>query len=220
MSYKTGILFFILLMAGPLLAARPLSIEDAPLADVGVLELETGYDVVLDRDGSRTKVMSLTLQTGLTERFCLGISVPYHLKPEEGTGTAEIGSKFLVHKEKDDKHEISLLFCYALGAGEYTAILTGTREVLKFILHLNVGYASTGIVEIKGDDILGFAVEAPLTSRIEVVTEIMKVGNSVTHLWGLRANLSEYASLDFGVDFGLNDNSIKRRFTYGMTVVF
>ena len=210
----------ILLLSNTIHAGRPLTTEDAPLTDVATLSLETGYDEIRSREDSLTRVTVLVLEVGLTERFCLGITVPYYLKPEKGAGSAELSTKFLFYKEEEREQKISLLFSFCPGEAGYTANLIATKQLAKYTFHLNVGYAASGCAGLKGDDIVAFAAEAGFTEKLDLVTEVVKTGKAINHLWGLRGNLSEHASIDFGVDFGLNNDSIKRRFTYGLTTTF
>jgi cobalt/nickel transport protein len=103
------IFFFcmILLLSSSVLAARPLSTDDAWTVERGRFQLETGFDFARQENHDRELSPSMTLTYGLFERMDMGIGSGYLFlhpaegKEENGFTDTELKIKYRLMDEKD-----------------------------------------------------------------------------------------------------------------------
>lgn len=221
------ILIGLLSLAPSTFAARPLTTDDAGTVDPQTFELEMGYDFNKNQDNSEDKSVNVSLKHGITERLDLCIALPYEVKPEQGLGSAEVGMKFSLLKEKENIPGVSFTFSPRLGASEYALNGILSKKIGQINAHLNLGYVATGKVDEKGVTIYSGAIELPLSKNLVLVGEIVGEADADSNtkdiligLLGGSLQVLDALVLDLGISTGFNDASPKWKMTLGLTYGF
>lgn len=227
-------------------AARPLSTDDTGVVDIGHIEIEIGYEYVKQAD--KEHGLSFVLKYGLIKDLDLGIELPYKFidfgggDDVEGIGDIIFTIKYLFWDESSNLPALALTFTIktetgnkdkGLGSGEVDYGLNGiiTKEINKFVTHLNFGYIFVGDPEDEDlDDIFSYSValEYPINERLNIVGEITGEtafegsfnDNPLNGMIGLNYVLNRIVSYDFGVGFGICDASPDYRIITGLTFGF
>ncbi len=203
---------FILLFFIPVFvfAARPLITDDAGIVEKGLFEFEFGFD--LTRSGEWSRETYLQLKHGLTDRFDIGVSLPYDF---ESFGKPELIFKCGILKDNEKIPDISLGLKNVLSR-EFGINLILSKDFGYVIGHLNIAY----IFDVKNFS-GSFAIELPLKEKLNFCSDIFisKVSDESVFegLIGLRLSLFEKLSTDIGFSMN-NDREIK--ITSGLTFNF
>ncbi|MBN2407641.1 MAG: hypothetical protein JXJ19_08070 [Elusimicrobia bacterium] len=215
----------VLIFAASLIyGARPLSTDDAGTVTPGAIEAELGYEDIED-DGSRE--LSLCVKHGLTNRMDLAVSVPYELKPEDGTGSAEIGIKFLLFNEKGRVPAAALTVSNVLGSSEYMINSVFTKDMGYVCIHINIGYGATGDPGEEGVTFCSAAADIPVAVRLCTAAEITMEADSDSLtddaagiLAGLNYLLNDCTVIDAGIGMGMSNAAPDSVITAGLTYGF
>jgi len=221
---KIGFIFLLLLVPSAVFGGRPLSTDDAGVVDRGSYEVELGYDFLNDNTDAESRSMELSIKHGITEKFDLGIGIPYDIEPDNGIDNVELAMKFALFNLKSSAG--SFVLNYEPGTSEYTAVGILTMETGPVVLHINLGYTVLDSDEEEGLVSYAVAVESPVNDKITLVAEVtgeLEDGASespVEALLGLSFRAFDAMAFDFGIGGGLNERSSEIRFTLGLTYGF
>jgi len=203
------VLFFPVTIA---FAAHPLTTDDIGTVDIGKYELELSYDNCKGTE-SRNQSFGLSLKHGLTEKMDIGISFPYQIKPKpaEPFGNIAVGIKFLLLKDIS-----ALTVNNELGSSEYFINGIFTREINPITVHANIGYASSGDKNKKGEISYSSAFEYSFP-RIDLVGEVLGDKEGFRdYLLGLRYKISEGVFVDCAYENGFKNTENKVSFGFHM----
>ncbi|MBU2600391.1 hypothetical protein KJ849_07435 [bacterium] len=223
MFKKTLIIMLgVLFLASQSFAARPLTTDDAGIVEKGTFELERGYDYTKNQNNTESQTTGLSLKHGLTDRLDFGLAFPYEIKPNKGLGSAELGVKFSLLKEKEGLPGLSSTFSYQVGVLAYTLNMILSKGFGSLTCHLNIGFEATGQVTERGITTYSGAVEySAIKENLNLVAEVM--GNEDNLLMGLiGTNFQAFKGVtsDIGLQFGFNNDSPKSGLTIGLTTEF
>jgi hypothetical protein len=232
-------------------AARPLSTDDAATVEKGDLEVELGFEYADDADTDDTEdeySFAATVKYGLTERWDLGVEIPYlYIERESddddsGLGDYVFSSKYRFVDESENFPALALGFSLktktgdedkGLGTGEldYTLNTILTKALGKIVTNVNLGYTYVGAPEGENhDDVFsyGLALEYPATEKLNLVGELTGEtnfeGDFDDHpfggLVGFNYAFSENIVFDLGFGWGISEASPDYLVTSGLTLAF
>lgn len=195
---RFAVLFLIPLFVFP---ARPLITDDSGIVEKGAFEFETGIDFVKSNDWSYETYFQL--KHGLTERFDIGISIPYDF---EAFGKPELNFKCGILKDNEKIPDISLGLKNVLSK-EFCIGLILSKDFSFIITHFNLNYIFDG-----KEFASSFAIEFPLKEKLVLCSDMLitKVPDAIIFegLIGLRLNIIENLSTDIGFSMN-NEKEIK-----------
>lgn len=196
-------------------AAHPLLTDDAKTVEQSSYELEVSYEKYKVANNPDSHLWGLSFKHGLTDKMDIAISFPFVIKPkpQEHFGPASIGLKFSIVKDV-----LSFSLSNELGSSEYFLNGIFSYEISPVMLHINLGYTSTGNQDIKGSIAYGFAFEYPF-KRFDIVGEILGEKDGFKdYLFGLRYNIVEGVAASLG--YGNNINKKEEKITCGFHYEF
>jgi len=234
-----------------------LYIDDTSTVDKGHLELSTSFDYYTDekkeydaetesytKNVSREIDITADLTFGLSDRWDMGISVPYQFMNDSSFGKVNGFCDFIISSKYRLWDECDTFASYALsldlkadnankekelGTGEldYTITNIFTKCFQKFILDLNLGYTFVG-----GEDddifIYCFDITKDLNKNISLCNEIYgentfnkKFNYSILiFASSLSFQLNKTVSLESGVGIGISKSSPDFQFSSTVTFSF
>ncbi|MGB9677488.1 MAG: transporter [Candidatus Ratteibacteria bacterium] len=209
-------------------AGRPLTTDDAETVEKGKFELEIGYDFI--KNDKNSQELGISLKSGLTEFMDFGISAPFVIEEDgEGInewGNAEIGAKFSILKEKENRPGFSFTVSATPnpddGDKRYGINLILSKNFGKLTTHLNFGRYSLKTSD-ENEDILNYsgAFEYSINEKFNFVGEIVGENNKqnpLELLFGINYATGENLTYDIGISLGLNDDTPDYRITTGITL--
>lgn len=247
MKFSRWFLFFIVLYAGSLFAARPLETDDAGTVDPGFVEVElsTAYQ---DDPGSEAWEIPVGIKTGIFPGLDVGLGFGWQRVTEAGNTESgitdlELGAKWNFLSETNALPSLSLTAAVKLptadddrdlGSGETDWDVTGVLSKSLndwFAVHLNAGYTWVGIPtgEDGGDVLHGSAaMEFQLTDSFCAVGEVLAekeleddadtlVFGNVGVCWAVSDDLVFDAAVGTGLS---GDDTPDFRATVGLTWLF
>ncbi len=186
-----------------LFSAHPLTTDDAKTVDQSGYELELSYDYSKVTD-SQEQSFGLSFKHGLTEKMDIGVSFPYLFEPKESFGQASIGLKFSVVKDL-----LTFSITNPLGSSEYFLNSIFSYEISPVILHLNLGYQSTGQQDVEGSITYSSAFEWSI-KKFDIVGEILGDKDGFQdYLLGFRYNFIDGVAFSFAYGNGFNEKREK-----------
>ncbi len=183
-------------VSGPVLAAYPLTTDDAGTVNLSGYELEAAYDNFNDGENTRTQTGGISFKHGITERMDIGVSLPCRVHPvvSERLGSASLGLKFSLVKDI-----LAFSIANELGKKEYFLNAIYTKAFTAFRFHVNAGYLVTGDANERGTASYGLAAEYQM-GKYSVVGELQQQeGGHGNVLLGLRYHLKEAFFISSGV---------------------
>jgi len=227
-------------------AARPLSTDDAGTVDRGRFEAEFGFEYADDTDKEHNSAMALTF--GLAKTWDIGLEVPYvYIDVRDGSNVDGPGDVMFCSKYRlldEDKYSPAIAAVFSIktksgdedkglgsGALDYGVVSVLTKELEKFIIHLNLGYTYVGLPEPEShDDIFSYAlaVEYSFNDRLNLAAELAGEtdfdrgfnDNIFGFLLGFNYSFSEALKFDFGIGLGVSRASPDYSVTSGFTFCF
>lgn len=201
--------FIVFLIPIFIFGARPLITDDTGCVEKGIFEFEAGIWLIKTNDWS--KEVYFQLKHGLTDRFDIGVSIPYDF---ESFKKSEMNFKYAILLDSQRFPDISLSLLNLL-SNDFGLNLILSKDFRTLIIHFNVGY-------VFNDKIFSssFAFEYPLRERYTLCFDfLIKTQDDFefTGLTGIRFNIFESLFLDFG--FSLNNNK-GLNITTGLTYNF
>ncbi len=229
------VVLFVFIFTFPVFANRPLITDDFNTLAAGKNELEAGFTTITSRTASASTSMRLnfSFNRGFTDRFEMGLVLPYQLTDPAGLDNGGLYAKcklFTISENEGLSFKLKLqaIINGATASGNaswfnyiFTAIYS--KSILNFKTHYNLGYALSG--KPGGSSQLNSfnysaALEKELRPDLEIFTEyyaVAPVNNFTSNLnLGGRWQISEQFRFDVGYSLGGNDvsNNIA---TIGMT---
>jgi len=231
------LIIFLLLSSSPIYAARPLVTEDFYTVAPGGYELEVGYAATQNQT-SQNNSANLSFKRGITEKFDLGIEVPYTLSAPSGLNDILLHAKYRIWDRGEDEGltgRVDYKFnngntSQGLGSGDndYCLMFIYSKMFGQTKTHLNFGHVTVGVnARVSTDDYFAYSIvlEHPaLGEKGDVVAEYVAnnaASPSPTFIQlGARYLVASGFKLDAGYSFGLNNNSIKNSATVGVHCEF
>jgi len=228
------------------LAARPLSTDDAGTVDKGAFEVEYGIEYINGTDNETG--LCLVVKRGLFSNMDVGVEVPYTFidsksaSDSDGFSDISISTKLNLLRDKEVIPDVSLGFAYKtesgndsrnLGSGKPECSLNGifSKAFESFAVHFNAGYSfKKDFNNEDNEDVLtyGLAFEHALGERANFLAEITGEtalarqfnDNSCSALWGVNYLLKDNVTLDFGIGTEISKADPDFKVTSGITVGF
>lgn len=241
-----GLVLFLAVSPSFALAARPLSTDDAGTVERQHLEIECGFEYVNQTDSEYN--WTTTLKYGLSERWDMGVEIPYKYidvsagDNVDGLSDIVFCSKYGFFDGAEGLPALALSFNIktksgdedkglGTGATDYGITTILTKAFKKTIAHLNLGYTYVGAPEGQAhDDVFSYALalEYPLNDKLNLVGELSGEtnfegdfdDNAFAGLAGFNYSLSDTATFDFGVGWGISEASSDYSITSGLTLSF
>lgn len=241
-----GLVLFLAIFPSLVLAARPLSTDDAGTVERQHMEVESGFEYADKADDEYNWTM--TFKYGLGEKWDFGVEIPYqYIDISEGDdvdGLADITfcSKYRLLDETEDFPALSFNFSIktktgnkskglSTGALDYALNTILSKEWDKIVTHLNLGYTRVGGPEAtKDDDLFSYALalEYPANDRLNLVGELIAEtnfegdfdDNPFAGLVGINYACSDRTTFDLGVGWGISEASTDFSITTGLTLAF
>ncbi len=234
-----------LLLPSASFACRPMETEDYGVNALGQWSIESGIEMVANRDGSGMNTFDACLHYGLMDRLEVAVEAPYlglnsdhlavsgpadgffHVKYNFLTLSDREGATFkLSYKIKSGDQD------NGLGANEndITTMLVLTKDIGWFFMHLNFGYIFNDVPRGEEPDdqiIYNAAVQKELNDRLDIFTEITcqmptlsTEDADIEYYSGIIYAINDSLTWDIGIGGGLNNSSCDSKFTTGLTVNF
>lgn len=223
-----------LLLAVPVLAARPLSTDDAGTLGQGAWEIEEGYELDQPKGGGASSgSFGTAVKYGLFSNFDLGIEVPYSAAAPTGIEDAILKGKLAFNDAIALGIDVKLANADSTsgpGSGYVDYGINGiySQSLGNAVYHVNVGYTIVGQAGGATSDnntlSYGTAIEYPLNDATNLVGEVVgsstpsAATNPLDILIGLNWGMNDLLTLDGGVSFGLTDASSQYKATVGLTL--
>ncbi len=188
-------------------AGRPFSTDDADAVDRGILEFESGTNLLPERQA----VSYFSVKHGLTERMDIGFDFSYLYPGIEGL---DMGAKFRLLARGDSK--MALAYGFSIGESTFDLNLIFARDIPPLDFYLNVGAISSFEGISSGFLLQASLFEERLVGGVEIVSNYREDELSLEALLGVSYNILENSAIDTGLGIGLKDSE-KWRATFGMT---
>jgi hypothetical protein len=234
------------LLSSLVLAARPLTTDDAGTVEKGKFQVETGFDFTRQDNHDREISPSLTVSYGLLEKMDGGIGSGYlFVRPKEGEnengfGDTELKLKYRLLDERGWMPSFAVTGnlkiptaseSKGLGSGktDFGINTLVTKNLSKrWVFHLNLGYTFIGEHGVNNEFNYSAAAQFILSDKWALVGEIVGVNNfngrkgddPISGLLGTYYLISDSIVWDAGVEIGMNKAAPDFRLTTGLTLLF
>ncbi|MBI4745612.1 MAG: transporter [Deltaproteobacteria bacterium] len=185
---------FLFLMAGNVLAYRPLGTEDAGVAGKGVAQTEISWDYLKwDNDElDHENVFLLVPIYGVTENLEASMEIPYLIHDlkvgdsEDGIGDINLVAKYLLIKEGERNPAFAVKgavkidngdYDRGLGSGDkdYSLFAVASKTISQVTVHGHAGYTLVGDKKdknLRNITLYGLAIDYALTEPLHILAEI------------------------------------------------
>ncbi len=188
-------------------AGRPFSTDDAELVDRGIIEFESGTDLLPQRQA----LSYFGLKHGLTERMDTGFDFSYLYPGIEGLN---IETRFRFLERGNSKMALTCGFSTEVSTFDLNLIFARALSALDFCL--NVGAISSFKRVSFGLSTQGSLFEDRLLGGLEVIGSDQHDELSLEALVGISYSILENPSIDTGFGMDLKGSG-KQRATFGIT---
>lgn len=223
---------WLLCMALPVLAARPLDTDDAGTVEKGKFETELSFDYCQHRFDGKGQSPAMAIKHGLTDRLDFGLGFSHSTDRDAdgntvvwGMSPLEVGFKLALIKERPQLPDISLSAGFETGLAGYGLSLILSRGYGNLGLHYNLGYNSPGEAMVKGSIGTSLALEYTLAEKYricgELNSEILDDRSEVFENSGLVGVSATLGPLDWDLGVRIHDQrGPKTTITTGITAGF
>lgn len=180
-----------LFLSSVCLACRPLNSEDYGVQDKGTWSLESGIQLMTNRDNSGTNTIDDCLHYGVWDHVEVAVDMPYlsivskHIS-ESGLGDGTLYVKYNFLSLSDDEG-MTLKIAYQINSGnageglgsnknDLTTLLVLTKQFGDYMCHFNAGYVFDNEpkgTEIDDQIIYNVAVQHPLNDKTNIYVEMI-----------------------------------------------
>lgn len=230
------------------LAYRPLTTEDAGVAEQGVAQLELSWDYLRWGHGDYEQALLFVPIYGLTPRIEVSAEIPmmiHHL--EEGHRGGGLGDISLVGKVllvPEGARRPALTFKgvvktpsgdetrgFGSGDWDYSVVGVASKSIGEATLHAMVGYTligDNGNDDIRNVGLFGVALDYRVTDAWHIVTEVggnrhpdrTTTEDPMSALTGVIYTVSPHLTIDSALRVGLNDATSGWSVTTGASIAF